>query len=65
MNRQEPHIWIVEIFEDGKWKPCAEASLDKVTAVTRMVQWKQDYQSNRFRVRKYVRVSDSAPEERT
>lgn len=52
------HIWVIEIFEKGKWYPTAGAHPFRKDARSDIkYYWRFTYPTTKFRIRKYV--SDS------
>lgn len=53
-----PIVWIVEIKENGKYRPCAEARLTRSEARWEIDNyWKSNYPYFIFRITKYRRVN--------
>lgn len=49
------HVWVVEIFNRGRFEPCTEAKLTKEAAECAMREWwKTNCPDDRFRVTKYT-----------
>ena len=53
-----PHVWIIEMLENGRWTPCASASLTKYYAKLDKKWYEEGNPDYKFRIRKYVRESD-------
>lgn len=51
-----PHVWVVEMMVQGKWLPCAQASLGWLDAMYIVNLWRVNNPDDQFRVAKYVRV---------
>ena len=48
-------IWIIEIFDNGKWEPTIGAGLTKKDATMFMrAEWKRTCLDDKFRVKKYL-----------
>lgn len=51
------HIWIVEIWLDGKWKPTVGSGLTREDARQELRRWKQKCLNDKFRLQKYIPVA--------
>ena len=49
-------VWIVEIWERGRWAPTTGCHLDRADARLGCKYWHEDNPADRFRVREYVAV---------
>jgi hypothetical protein len=51
-------VWVVEMFVNGKWFPCAECSLTKIggNGYNKLQQWRENNPADKFRLAKYVRA---------
>jgi hypothetical protein len=48
-------LWVVEMFERGKWLPTVGTSLTKRAGQIELRQWRDDNPDDRYRLVKYVR----------
>ena len=53
---KQPHVWVVEMLEDGEWKICGVRLADNKTHARQLLATERLwYPENKFRVAKYVR----------
>jgi hypothetical protein len=51
------HLWVVEMWEKGQWRPTVGASLTRLEAHDDLADWRDQNPNDQFRIRKYVRTS--------
>ena len=49
-----PHIWVVEMFDDGKWWPTVGVGLNREDARGHKQSWAESMPDDKFRVTKYI-----------
>lgn len=55
---KRPHVWVVELREGDRWRPCSETALTRREAVRKLGWWRGERgESGRFvyRVARYER----------
>lgn len=50
-----PHVWVIEMFNNGQWEPCAHAKLTREEARYAKHCWEMRNPFDKFRVAKYFR----------
>lgn len=48
------YLWIIEIYENGKWMTTVGGGLSRQDARRDLVDWKHNNPCDEFRIRKYV-----------
>ena len=47
-------IWLIEMYENGKWMPTVGAYLTRAAAREGLVEWKENNPTDFFRIRRYM-----------
>lgn len=48
-------VWVIEVFLDDEWQPCAEAAINRQDGRVKLGGWKTQNPDDKFRIAQYVR----------